>query len=77
MKETATPTPEFSMEQVRAFVSSPAGQQLLSLLQKKGGSELKNAQNLASNGQMDAAKSALSSLLTDPQIQQLLKQLGG
>ena len=65
-----------SMEQAMAFAASPAGQQLLALLQSKGGADLSKAQAHAASGNMDEAKAELSSLLADPQITQLLKQFG-
>lgn len=70
------PPSDFSMEQAMAFAASPAGKQLLAILQKQNRDELNIAQQSAASGDMDAAKKALSSLLTDPQIQKLLKQFG-
>lgn len=71
------PSQNFSMEQAMAFAASPAGQQLIAMLQKKGGADLTKAQEHAAAGNMDQAKDALSSLLSDPQIKALLKQFGG
>ena len=71
------PSQNFSMEQAMAFAASPAGKQLIALMRQKGGSELSKAQTLAASGDMEKAKDALSSLLSDPQIQAILKQLGG
>ena len=67
----------FSMDQAMAFASTPAGQQLLALLQKKGGDDLQKAKTYAAAGDMNQAKNALSSMLSDPQIQAILKQIGG
>lgn len=67
----------FSMEQAMAFAASPAGKQLISILQKQNSADLTKAQQLANGGDMDAARKALSSLLSDPKIQNLLKQFGG
>lgn len=67
----------FSMEQAMAFANSPAGRQLIQMLQQKGGHDLTKAEALASSGDMEGAKNALSSLLKDPQVQKLLKDLGG
>lgn len=67
----------FSMEQAMAFANSPAGRQLMQVLQQKGGHDLTKAEALASAGDMEGAKNALSSLLKDPQIQKLLNNLGG
>lgn len=66
-----------SMEQAMAFAASPAGQKLLAMIQRKGGNELQAAKDLAASGNMEQAKKALSSLLSDPQFQNILKQYGG
>lgn len=57
------------------LANSPAGKQLLSFIQKNGGSELQNAVDLAVSGDYSKAKEAVSSLMSDPQVQQLLKHL--
>ena len=67
----------FSMEQAMAFAASPAGQRLIAMLQSKSGSEMSAAQSYAAAGNMEQAKKVLSSLLSDPQIQDLLRQFGG
>lgn len=67
----------FSMEQALSFASSPAGQQLIRMLQQKRGVDLKKAQEYAAAGNMEGAKSELSSLLNDPNITAILKQFGG
>lgn len=54
---------------------SPAGQQLLSLLQRSGGEQLQNAVNMASSGDYTLAKQTLSALLDTPEARSLLKQL--
>ena len=71
------PSQNFSMEQAKAFASSPAGRQLLELIQQKGGNDLSKAQSFAAAGDMTKAKEALSSLLSDPQIRAMIKQLWG
>ena len=67
----------FSVEQAMNFAKSPAGQQLIRMLQQKDAAQLSRAAELAASGQTDQAKESLSSLLSDPQIQALLKQFGG
>ena len=67
----------FSMEQAMAFAASPAGKQLISLLQSSNGADLSKAQAYAAAGNMEQAKAELSSLLEDPKIKELLRQLGG
>lgn len=64
-----------SMEDAMRFAESPAGRQLLALLQQSHGVQLQEAMEKASAGDMDGAQSALSSLLSSPQIRALLRQL--
>jgi len=66
-----------SMEEIMAFAASPAGKQLIELLQGKSGADFSKAQSYAAAGNMEQAKNELSSLLTDPRIKELLKQFGG
>lgn len=65
-----------SMEQAKALAGSPAARELMALLRQKGGDELQNALNKAAQGDMESAKQVLSPLLSSPEVQQLLKQLG-
>ena len=67
----------FSMEQAMAFAASPAGKQLIELMQSKSGVDISKVQAHAAAGNMEQVKSELSSLLTDPKIKELLKQFGG
>ena len=67
----------FSMEQAMAFAASPAGQQLMRMLQQRSGSDFTKAQQYAAAGNMDAAKAELASLLKDPNVLSILKQFGG
>lgn len=64
-----------NMSELWRIAQSPAGQQLLTLLQRSGGSSLQNAVSKASAGDYAEAKDLLSSLLDSPEAQQLLKQL--
>lgn len=66
----------FSLDNVKKLMQSPAGKQLISLLQNADSSQLQNAAQKASDGNMEEAKKALAPLLASPQIQALLKQLG-
>lgn len=66
-------TPDFS--QLMKLAQSPAGKQLLAMLQASGGNTLQNAVKKASDGDYDQAKAMLASLLNNPQAQALLKQL--
>lgn len=71
------PSQNFSVEQAMAFAASPAGQQLIAMLQKSGSPELTKAQAHAAAGDMEQAKDALSALLADPKVKAILSQFGG
>lgn len=63
------------MSYLMKLARSPAGQQLLAMLQRNGGSDLQSAVSQASAGNYDQAKQTLSSLLSTPEAQDLLKKL--
>ena len=67
---------KFSMEQIMAFAASPAGKKLFSMIQNSG-TDLSKAQSYASGGDLEQAKKELSTLLSDPQIRELLQMFGG
>lgn len=66
---------QYDMSELMRLAQSPAGQQLIALLQRSGGQELQNAVEKAAQGDYGQAKQALSSLLSNPQAQALLKKL--
>lgn len=65
------------MSQLMQLAQSPAGQQLIRMLQQSGGNELQDAIAKASAGDYAKAHKTLSSLLSSPEAQALLKQLEG
>ena len=77
MAKNANPNEQFSMEQAMAFAGTPAGRQLIAIIQSKGSSDLQKAKSLAEAGNMKEAAKAMASLLADPEVQKLLKQYGG
>lgn len=66
-----------NMSDLLRLANSPAGKQLLSLMQQNGGNELQSAIAMATAGHYEQAKNTISSLLSTPEAQQLLKQLEG
>ena len=66
-----------SMDDALRMAQTPAGQQLLNLISQANSQDLQNAMDLASTGDLSGAQKALSSLMSSPQVQALLKQLGG
>ncbi len=63
------------MSQIMKLAQSPAGQQLISLIQRSSRGELEQALSKANSGDYSGAKDALSTLLSSPEAQKLLKQL--
>lgn len=66
-------TPNIS-ELIR-MAQTPAGQQLIALLQKQDGVQLQRAIAYAVSGDYNRAKDALSKLLSSPEAQALLRKL--
>ena len=62
--------------QAKQIAATPAGQELIRLLQKSGGTDLQQAMEKAAAGDISQAKATLSALLQNPEAQKLLKQLG-
>lgn len=66
-----------SVEDAKRIAQSEAGQKLIALLQRSGGEQLQNAMQQASAGNYDQVQNTLSALMSSPEAQELLKQLGG
>lgn len=67
---------EFSMQDAMKLAQTPAGQQLIALLQQQNSPELRTAMDRAAAGDYASAKAALSSLLEQPEVKALLQQFG-
>ena len=67
----------FSMQDALRMAKSPAGQQLLALLRGADPEKLQHITELAKAGDMANAGASLQSILSSPQAQALLKQMGG
>lgn len=68
---------DFSMQEALRLANSPAGQQLLALLRETDSVRLERAAAEVSSGDYTKASKTLGSLLSSPEIQKLLKELGG
>lgn len=66
----------FSMQEIMRLATSPAGQQLIAMMQQQGGSEFQKAMSKAAAGDYSQAKHAIETMIADPKAQQLLKELG-
>ena len=69
--------PKEAMQEAMKIAASPAGQELIRLLQESGGDSLRQAMEKASAGDYAQAKQTINSLLSSPEARKLLKQLGG
>ena len=67
----------FSMEDAQTFANSPAGQQLLTLLQGADSAALQKAMEQAAAGDLTKARDILTPLLSSPEIRKLMQHLGG
>lgn len=77
MDKNADIPKNFSMQDAVRLAGTPAGQQLIKLLQQQGNVDFQAAMSSAAQGNYDQAKQALSSLMNSPEIMALLQQLGG
>ncbi len=68
---------DFSMEEIMRLAKSPAGQQLIAMLQQKDNAKLDQATQLAKTGNYTQAAQTLSAMLSSPEAQKLMKELGG
>ena len=68
---------DFSKEDILRMAKSPAGQQLLALLQQKDSAALAQAAAQAKSGDFSQASQTLNALLSSPEAQKLMKELGG
>ena len=68
---------DFDMRKAMELAGSPAGPQLLALLQNQSGPELQQAMDRAAAGDYDSARAALSTMMERPEVRKLLKQLEG
>ena len=68
---------DFSMKEAQRLAQSKEGQQLMQLLQQKDAGQLQKAMEAASAGNYKEAGTLLNSLLSSPEAQKLMRQLGG
>ena len=68
---------DFSMEDVMRIAKSPAGQQLMALLQQTDSAAVVEATAQAKAGNYSQAGQTLNALLSSPEAQKLRKDLGG
>lgn len=67
----------FSMQDAMHLANTPAGQQLLSLLQQSNPDVLGKAKQQAAAGEYTQLAKTLESLMASEEVKKLLTQLGG
>ena len=66
---------EDARKQAVAFAQSESGRQLLNMLQRSHGAQLKAAMEQASSGNYEAVKKTLSTLMQDPETRKMLEAM--
>lgn len=67
---------DFSVREAQRLAKTPEGQQLMALLQKKDSGQLQKAAQEATAGNYREAGAILKTLLSSPEAQRLIQQLG-
>ena len=67
--------PNMDPAEIMRLAQTPAGRQLLTMLRKCGGQELRSAMEKASGGDYRDAQKAIQAFLSNPEARALLEQL--
>jgi len=68
---------DFSIKEAQRLAKTPEGQRLMALLQRTNSGQLQKAMSEANAGNYMEAGNILQSLLSSPEAQHLMQQLGG
>lgn len=68
---------DFSINEAQRLAKTPAGQKLMAMLQQQDPEQLQQAMDRAASGNYKEAGAILQSLLSSPEAQKLMQQLGG
>ena len=68
---------DFSINEAQRLAKTPAGQKLMAMLQQQDPQQLQQAMDRAASGNYKEAGTILQSLLSSPEAQKLIQQLGG
>ena len=66
---------EPSMDEIIRLANSPAGKELIALLQSNGGDSFEQAKQAAKKGDYELAKQNLSHIMSSPKVQALMKEM--
>lgn len=67
---------DFNLQEAMRLAKSPAGQKLLAMIQQSDQQQIRHATDQAKAGNYQEAMSTLKQVLSTPEGQQLLKELG-
>lgn len=67
---------DLSVQKAMQFANTPAGRQLIAMLQQADHSQIQKAMSQASTGDFFSAQKTLSNILSSPEAQKILKQMG-
>jgi len=67
---------DFSMEEAMRLAQSPAGQELIAMLRRTDSGQLQQIVNTAQSGNVSQAGQMLQKMLSSPEGQKLLRELG-
>lgn len=67
---------DLPIQEAMRLAATPAGQQLIAMLRAQNGDALQSAMSGAAAGDYTQAKRIIESMMSNPQAQQLLKELG-
>lgn len=77
MKQDSSNPPQFSAEQAKKILGSAEGKQLLALLNRDGGQQLRQAAEALRRGDMAQAQTLMQPLTQDREAAELLKKING
>ena len=77
MKQDSSNPPQFSAEQIRQVLTSPEGKQLIALLNRDGGQQLRQAAEAFRRGDMAQVQALMQPLTQDREAAELLKKING
>lgn len=66
----------FSIQDAMRLAETPAGKELISILQSSGGDSMDKAKKAAAQGDYNLVKENLADLMKSPKIQSLLREMG-
>lgn len=66
-----------AIQEAMRLANSPAGKQLLQLLQSSNADAVNRVMTLASAGDVEGAKTVLNQMMQDPKANALLNRMGG